>query len=129
MADPSKVVHRAIVEAVRVGATYRMACKYAGVRESDLHGWMSRGAEESDGACRDLLDGMLEADSKGAVACLARIHSAAKDGNWQAAAWLLERRHGFKKDGVRGATELDAKTKAQNDRYLELVKQHQRTGG
>jgi len=40
-----------------------------------------------------LCEALKEAELKGQHAALATIRRAAKDGTWQAAAWLLERRN------------------------------------
>jgi hypothetical protein len=38
------------------------------------------------------------AEAQGAIKSLALIQSAAMSGSWQAAAWLLERRHGYRRE-------------------------------
>jgi hypothetical protein len=79
-----------LLQALAFGATQRLAAEYAGVGESTFRAWMAskRGAE-----FLALQAAVKEATAKGSVGALAKIQKAATDGQWQAAAWLLERRH------------------------------------
>jgi transposase len=74
-----------IVDAIRVGATFRLACDYAGITEETFSQWRKKYSEFSDA--------IKEAEGAGAVGWLAKIEKAANDGSWQAAAWKLERRY------------------------------------
>ena len=74
-----------IVDAVRLGATYTLACQYAGIDVSTLENWRQKYSDFS------LM--IKEAEGAGAVGWLAKIEKAANDGNWTAAAWKLERRY------------------------------------
>jgi transposase len=88
-----------IVEALRIGATYEIAAEYAGISRSTLYNWMEKGKEQKSGQYRTFLDSIKAAEARGAIANLAMIESAAKAGDWKAAAWRLERRHGYTRDG------------------------------
>lgn len=94
---PSKftpeVVDR-LLNAIRAGATYEVACDHAGIAYSTLRSWIVA-AEESrnDQAKMDLLEAIKKAEADAEVANIALIRKAASDGQWQAAAWILERRH------------------------------------
>lgn len=95
MANRTKLtpdVQRRIVDAIRVGATYDLACKYGGISDQTLANWLAWGA-----AGRKPYVGFFVAvkDAEGAAAVkwLAQIDKAARDGTWQAAAWKLERRY------------------------------------
>lgn len=92
MARPSKLtaeVERAICDALKAGATRRMAAEYAGVGESTMRTWCAaKGAR-----FRSFQAALKAAEAKGDVGALAVIRQAAQNGTWQAAAWLLERRH------------------------------------
>lgn len=74
-----------IIDAVRVGSTFRLACAYAGISEDTFALWRTRYA--------DFAEAIKEAEGAGAVGWLAKIEKAANDGVWQAAAWKLERRY------------------------------------
>jgi hypothetical protein len=85
-----------ITQAIRLGATYRLACDYAGISEETFAQWRNTKPEFSEA--------VKAAEGEGAIKWLALIDRAAngitdKDGNlvqapsWQAAAWKLERRY------------------------------------
>jgi transposase len=88
MARPTKytpdVVQR-ITEAIRLGATYELACQYAGINYMTFNRWMDSKSE--------FCEAVKAAEGKGAIQWLAVIEKAAKEGTWQAAAWKLERRY------------------------------------
>jgi len=88
-----------IIEALRLGATYELAAEYAGISRSTLYNWMEKGKEQTRGQYRTFLDSIKGAEARGAIANLAMIETAAKAGDWKAAAWRLERRHGYTRDG------------------------------
>lgn len=88
MARPTKYnpeTVKKIVDAIRVGATHELAAAYAGINQDTLTNWKHRYS--------DFSDAIKEAEGAGAVGWLAKIEKAANDGNWQAAAWKLERRY------------------------------------
>lgn len=74
-----------ITDAVRMGATYGLACNYAGISEDTFARW-----READA---DFAAAIKEAEGAAAVGWLAKIEKAANEGTWQAAAWKLERRY------------------------------------
>jgi len=88
-----------IMEALRLGATYELAAEYAGISRSTLYNWMEKGKDQDRGQYRTFLDTIKAAEAKGAIANLAMIETAARAGDWKAAAWRLERRHGYTRDG------------------------------
>lgn len=74
-----------IIEAVRMGATYKLACAYAGIGQSIFHHWMSTKP--------DFAAAVKEAEAAGSLELLKRIQREVENGAWQAAAWMLERRY------------------------------------
>jgi len=95
-------VHLRVVQAIKLGATYEMAAKAGGVTSRTLRAWMAdakRNGETSP--FHKLWQDINEADGASGINALACIQKAAKEGKWQAAAWLLERKHGFRRDGVK----------------------------
>lgn len=88
MARPSKYTPetvKRIVEAIRLGATFTLACKYAGIDYSTFARWLH--------TKREFCEAIKEAEGRAAVRWLTKIEQAASAGNWQAAAWKLERRY------------------------------------
>ena len=88
MARPTKyndeVVER-ILHAIRLGATYDLACSYGGISADAFAAWRKK--------YPDFAEKVKDAEGSGAVGWLDKIEAAARDGNWQAAAWKLERRY------------------------------------
>jgi len=78
-------VERRLLEALRVGSTFRLAAAYAGIDHATLYRWLEKDAT--------LATRIKEAEGAAVVGWLAKIEKAASDGNWQAAAWKLERRY------------------------------------
>lgn len=88
MARPTKYTPetaKKITDAIRVGATFHLACAYAGISEETFSQWRKKFPEFSEA--------VKEAEGGAAVKWLALIDKAAGDGTWQAAAWKLERRY------------------------------------
>lgn len=89
---------KAILQAIQLGATYEIAAENAGVSRSTLWNWLKRGEEQSTGQFATFLDAFKKAEARAALGALATIHKACNDGDWKAAAFLLERRHNYKRD-------------------------------
>ncbi len=98
------------VSTIKQGATYALACKYAGIGYSTFNEWQQRGyielARRASGRVRagaaiwneeqpflEFLEAIQKAEGDAAIEWLSRIELAASDGHWQAAAWKLERRY------------------------------------
>lgn len=87
MARPTKLtpeITKKFVDAIRVGATQRIAALYAGVTDDTIINWRTRHPE--------FAEAIREAEGAGAVQSLAKIEQAASAGDWRAAAWKMERR-------------------------------------
>lgn len=92
MGRPSKLtpkVQADVCSALKAGATLRMAAQFAGIDVSTLHRWMA----STRSPYREFREAVKAAEAHGDVGSLAVIQNAARNGTWQAAAWLLERRH------------------------------------
>jgi hypothetical protein len=74
-----------LTQAIRLGATYQLACDYADISMQTFITWRDTKPE--------FLEAIKRAEGTAAVTWLAKIEAAASDGNWQAAAWKLERRY------------------------------------
>lgn len=108
---PSKLtpqVHNRIIEAIKQGATYDLASKYGGIAYNTFNEWMKRGAQEDEGPFRDFYDAVKLAEGQAAMHWLSLIQMAAHGGNWQAAAWKLERR--YPNEYGRRLVQVDSKT-------------------
>jgi len=87
MARPTKYTPETvqkITQAIELGATYELACGYAGIHYDTFNEWQKNKAEFSDA--------VKAAEGRAAVKWLAKIEAAAAK-SWQAAAWKLERRY------------------------------------
>jgi transposase len=86
-----------LVEGIKLGLSNKLAAQYAGVSESTFYAWRQRG-QAGEPEYLELLESIKRAEAQSAAQCLAVIKKAAHDGNWTSAAWLLERRHGYRKE-------------------------------
>ena len=118
----SESVVSKICTAIKLGCTVQLAAGYAGIHVRTIYFWLQRGQEDKTGQFKDFYTRYKEAESIGAVNNLACINSAAKGGDWRAAAWLLERRHpeswSLKKD-----ISIDVKKSDGADRVIDFLKQ------
>lgn len=85
-----------LTQAIRLGATYKLACDYAGIGERTFYDWLAAHPQFSQD--------IKQAEGEGAIKHLANIDRAAngiKNANgdwvelpdWKASAWKLERRY------------------------------------
>ena len=88
-----------LVQGIKLGLSNKLAAQYAGVSESTFYAWRPRGQAGEPGYL-ELLESIKRAEAESAAHCLAVIKKAAQDGNWTSAAWLLERRHGYRKEQI-----------------------------
>jgi len=91
-----------VAEAARAGMTRKLQAQAAGVHPSTLLKWLAEGRDPKTRAKlkRELFVAVELAEAEGAQALLEQIREAAVEGGrWQAAAWLLERRHGYNRSG------------------------------
>ena len=86
-------IQERLIEALGMALTHRLACRYAGVGLSTFYRWMQTGERDDSGIYADFRDAIKRAEAVNAAACMTRIVRAADEGHWQAAAWILERRH------------------------------------
>jgi len=96
MARPSKLtpeVQEKICEAIRLGAVYEHACNYAGIRYTTFRNWILRGEQSKSGKYFEFLNAIKKAEGTATSKWLGMIEESAEKGNWQAAAWKLERRY------------------------------------
>lgn len=90
-------VERKIFQAIRAGNYKETACKWAGITSSCFHRWVKVGEKDLDeGNDKSIharfVVGLNEALAGAEVHNVAVIQKAAEK-QWQASAWMLERRH------------------------------------
>lgn len=95
--------YKDLVKALTGGSDLETACHYAGLSVSVVFMWLERGKLESerrveglppsreDDAYVELWTDLKKARADAVVRNVANIQKAANSGNWQAAAWWLER--------------------------------------
>ena len=96
-----------LIEGIRLGMTNKLAAAYAGISESTFYLWLQQ-ARDGDQEKSELLESLKRAEAESAAHSLAVIKKAAQDGTWQAAAWVLERRHNFRREIVIDEPEVDS---------------------
>lgn len=80
---------------IMVGMTIEHACARAGISKQTYYNWRARGRAESDDpeSLYAILEAALSAaEGQMVFQALGVVQAAAGTGQWQAAAWLLERR-------------------------------------
>ena len=99
MARPTKFTQATVerlIQAIRLGATYELASKSAGISYQTFNEWRAgrlfpKGTTADQK--REFVEAIEKAEGDAAVQWLAKIEKAASDGEWTAAAWKLERRY------------------------------------
>ena len=90
-------VSKALCDAMRTGLCLSHAAALVGVSPATVREWIRRGEGTDDRPEAEPYATFATATGKaraeGDVAMVAVINSAAEDGQWRAAAWLLERRN------------------------------------
>ena len=107
------------LEALRKGATYKLAAKAAGVGESTLHRYIKKG-REGDRTWAPFYKDIQLAEHARAEMMLQLIEDGARK-DWRAAAWMLERRYGYRKDAPLDS--IPDETKAAPSDAVALLRQ------
>jgi len=125
-----KVRQKAITDALKLGATYEIAAEAAGIARSTLSNWIQRGRKETKGPYRSFLEACKRAESQGAISALQTIELAMHEANWneriKAAVFMLERRHGMKRDAQHQRSDTigeEAKTVSVANTPIETMKE------
>ena len=127
MARPTKITvdHvREVSQAIRIGLTQEQAAAYIGIAETTFYRWMRRGVREPDTIYGRFRQAVKRGEAQSVAFEMANIRRAARDGNWKASAWLLERRHGFTRTVAilnRAKGEEDAQPIRDVQEYRDLV--------
>jgi transposase len=88
----TKELQNKICRAIQQGNYIETASAYAGVHKSTIYDWLKRGNEETSGIYKDFSDAVEKALAVSEMRDLKIISDSAREGNWQASAWRLERR-------------------------------------
>jgi hypothetical protein len=81
-------------QAILIGATYELAALFAGISAATFERWRKQAETAAPGTPAAVLrDRLAQAEGRAAIGWLAKIEKVATEGNWQAAAWKLERRY------------------------------------
>ena len=110
-----------IIKAIGAGCSYEMAADYAGISRQTLWNWIKKGEEGKDRNYITFLDNIKTAEIEGAMANLGTIQEASQK-DWKAAAWILERRHGYSKDGMKSTRPKEESVEVPQD-VLGLLRQ------
>lgn len=116
-------VQHNIITAIQTGATYEMAASFGNITRATLWLWLKKGQEQSKGIYRTFFDAFKRAEAQAGVRSLAIVNKAAQDGNWQAAAWLLERRFGYDRNNPAVQVNIDAQGSLSSRSVAELVEE------
>ena len=94
MARPTKLtpeVHEIIINSVKAGMTYRLACVRVDIDESTLYRWLTAGETQVRGRYCEFRKDFQRAIADSAEVLLNQIRVKTYD-DWRAAAFILERR-------------------------------------
>tara|TARA_Y100001938_G_scaffold149499_2_gene236537 strand:+ start:1664 stop:2140 length:477 start_codon:yes stop_codon:yes gene_type:complete len=121
---------RRIYQAIRAGNYKEVACQFAGISGTTLRNWVNRGKESREAGtdnCKYLhfLRGLEEAEAEAEVRNVAVIQKAAEK-QWQASAWMLERRHPGRwarndKQRLEVKAEVDVNDSSSKDRLQSIL--------
>jgi transposase len=85
-------VRERFLQAIRVGATYDLACKFAGITYQTFLNWKERAEKDGSGEFFEFFEDISKAEGLAAIKWLALLDKHADiDPKW--AAWKLERRY------------------------------------
>ena len=110
MARKSKLTQELIKEAyklVAAGNYIKDVYPILGIDESTWYRWLSEGEKAKSGLKREFYETIKKAEKDAIARNVALIQRAAQDGNWQAAAWWLERKY-FEDWGRKDKVDLSA---------------------
>tara|TARA_Y100001963_G_scaffold132701_1_gene191575 strand:+ start:299 stop:763 length:465 start_codon:yes stop_codon:yes gene_type:complete len=87
-----------VAEGLRIGMTHELASQYGGINPDTFYEWLKLARQPDCAECySEFSEAIKAAEADNAARCLLVIDDAANDGSWQAAAWMLERRHKYQR--------------------------------
>ena len=96
MSRPTKLtpdVHKKIVNLIKAGNYNDVAAQAVGITESTFYDWMKKGEDGYSEIYTEFSKAVKEAGAFSEAHYLELIRKAAQETSWQAAAWVLERKH------------------------------------
>ena len=81
-----------LLQAIKLGAFTEHACHYAGITSATFRKWRQNAMNDIE-PYKSFWQQVNLAESEAIVRRIARIEKAGADGNWQADAWVLERKY------------------------------------
>ena len=81
-----------LLQAIKLGAFTEHACHYAGITSATFRKWRQNAMDGIE-PYKSIWEEVNLAESEAIVRRIARIEKAGADGNWQADAWVLERKY------------------------------------
>jgi hypothetical protein len=99
MSRPTKLtpqLQELLVEQIKKGNYIETACGVVGINKQSYYNWLGRGKKAKSGKFFDFFDAIKKAEDFAEAYLLQQILSAADNQEkpqWQAAAWMLERKH------------------------------------
>lgn len=104
MARPSKFTRErrvTIIEALKLGATHKIASDAAGITRPTLWQWIKKGkGENAPPIYRTFYNAVKRAQAECALSDLTVLREESLKGNWKCSAWRLERRYNYTKNSV-----------------------------
>lgn len=103
-----------ILNLIRAGNYAKDACLAVGIDESTYYRWIRTGKEAKSGKLYKFYQSIQKARAFARALKLEKIQDAIDDGNWQAAAWWLERTdpdHWGRRQRVEVEGQVDSKVK------------------
>lgn len=91
----TKEVTDRICLAIRAGNYSKVAAAMAGISETTYYKWLEMSDKpNAKKEYKEFRESIEQAEAEAEVAAIARIRQAADNGDWKAAGWYLERKHG-----------------------------------
>ena len=81
------------VKLIEAGNYQKHVAQALGITETTWYRWMQEGEKAKSGLKRKFYESIKKAEARAVLRNVAKILQASQEGNWQAAAWWLERRY------------------------------------
>jgi hypothetical protein len=117
--DPDKAKN--VITMILAGNYIETAAAAAGVAKSTLYDWLKYGAAQKSGKYKDFSDAVYEAVAKAEAIDVTHVGTAARSGDWRAAAWRLERRNSKRWGRKEHITIGDVKMEELSTEELEAI--------
>lgn len=81
------------VKLIEAGNYQKHVAQALGIHEDTWYRWLREGERAKSGIKRRFYESIKKAEARAVLRNVAKILQASQEGNWQAAAWWLERRY------------------------------------